>query len=74
VLVASGALLQRWNFEHRGLPFVSQPSPSAHGEPPAYAINVEPAHAPAPTLLECPLEALKPEGHRGPLLGVGSFA
>ena len=61
--------LTRWNFQHRGLPFVT-------GEPPAYggagyALNVDPTHAPAPTDLECPLEALKPEGHRGPLLGVG---
>ena len=64
VLVPSGQLLERWNFLHHGLPFVT-------GEPPAYALNVHPGHAPAPTDLECPLEALKPEGYRGPLLGVG---
>ena len=34
-------------------------------------LNVDPSHAPAPTDLECSLEAIKPEGHRGPLLGVG---
>ena len=71
VLVPSGELLERWNFKHRGLPFVSQPEPNAHGEPPAYALNVDPTHAPAPTELECPLKAIKPGGHRGPLLGVG---
>ena len=64
-LAPSRQLLKRWNFLHRGKPFVT-------GEPPAsYAVNVNPGQSPASVELECPLQALAPEDHHGPLLGVG---